>query len=74
MLLQKSNGTLELVVWDERLTGTDRVTVDLKRSIPSARIYDPTIGVAPVKTLDRVRSIAIDLTDHPLIIEIPSGR
>ncbi len=27
MLLQKSDGTFELVVWGERLKGTDEVTV-----------------------------------------------
>ena len=34
MLLQKSDGTFELVVWGERLKGSDDVTVHLGETVP----------------------------------------
>ena len=43
MLLQKSDGTFELVVWGERLKGSDDVTVQFGGTRPTVRIYDPTI-------------------------------
>jgi hypothetical protein len=45
LLRQKSDGTYELVVWDERLKGSDRVTVNLGGIHASVKLYDPTIGI-----------------------------
>jgi hypothetical protein len=73
LLLQHSDGTYQLIVWDERLKGEDHVTVKLGAASASARIYDPTIGVEPVQTLTNVSSIELTLSDHPLIIAIPPG-
>lgn len=72
LLLQKSNGAFELVVWDERPVGeaTDKVTVSLGGTHGSVNIYDVTAGVAPVQTLTNVSSVPLSLTDHPLILEI----
>jgi hypothetical protein len=74
LLLQHSDGTFQLVVWDERLSGQDRVTVDLGATRPSARIYDPTTGVEPVRTLINVGSLELSLSDHPVIIAISPGK
>jgi len=71
LLLQKSNGTLELVVWDEKMTGgTDAVTVNLGGPFASVRVYDPTVGTSAVQTLNNVTSVSLTLSDHPNIIEI----
>ncbi len=70
MLLQKSDGTFQLVVWNERLKGSDEITVDLGGTYPVAKVYDPTIGTEPVQTHREVKSLRLTLSDHPLIIAI----
>ena len=71
LLLRKADGRFELVVWDEKLSGgTDAVTVDLKTTRASVRVYDPTTGTAAVKTLTAVTSVPLTLSDHPVVIEI----
>ncbi|HEY6458684.1 MAG TPA: hypothetical protein VIY73_00995 [Polyangiaceae bacterium] len=71
LLLQKSDGTFELVVWDERFTtGSDTVTVDLKKVRPSVKVYDPTTGTTPVQTLSAVSTVSLTLSDHPNVLEL----
>ncbi len=70
-LLQKSDGTFELVIWDERLKGTDEVTVQLGATYPALKVYDPTIGTEPVQTASAVDSLTLTLSNHPLIVAIP---
>jgi hypothetical protein len=74
LLLQHSDGTFQLIVWDERLSGQDRVTVHLDLERASVRIYDPTIGVESVQTPTNVSSLELTLSDHPIVIAIPPGR
>jgi hypothetical protein len=69
-LFQKSDGTFELVIWNERLKGSDEVVVKLGATYPSVRVFDPTIGSDPIQTLGRIESLKLALSDHPLIIEI----
>jgi hypothetical protein len=71
LLLQSSDGTFQLIVWDERLNGQDRVKVDLGTTRRSMKVYDPTIGIEPIQTLRDINSLELVLTDHPLIIAIP---
>lgn len=71
LLLQKSDGTFELVIWSERFTGgSDDVTVDLGTERASVRIYDPTMGTAPTLSWKNVRTASLTLSDHPVILEI----
>jgi hypothetical protein len=70
MLLQKSDGTFQLVIWGERLKGTDEVTVQFGDTYPNVKIYDPTIGTDPIKTSTAVDSLKLTLSDHPLILAI----
>jgi hypothetical protein len=74
LLLQKSNGTFALVVWNERLSGSDTVTVQLGGTYASVTVYDPTIGTSPTQTLSNVSAVSLTLSDHPLVIEIPPGK
>jgi hypothetical protein len=74
LLLQLSDGTFQLIVWDERLSGQDRVRVDLGVTSETVRLYDPTIGVGPTQTLTAVDSLELTLSDHPIIIAISVGR
>jgi hypothetical protein len=74
LLLQSSDGTFLLVVWDERLSGQDRVTVRLGPTHAPIRIYDPTTGVEPVQAPTDVSSLELALSDHPMIIAISPSR
>jgi hypothetical protein len=71
LLLQKSTGTFELVVWDERPTGgSDSVTVNLTTPRATVKVYDPTTGSSPATTLHAVTSVPLTLGDHPMILEL----
>ncbi len=71
LLLQKSEGTFDLVVWGERFTGgSDNVTVNLGATHPTVEIYDPTVGAASTQTLTDIRSIGLTLSDHLVIVEV----
>ena len=74
LLLQRSDGTFQLIVWGERLSGQDRVTVRFAASHPSVKIYDPTLGTEPIETLNDVTSIELTLSDHPFVVAIPPSR
>jgi len=70
ILLQKSDGTFELVVWNERLKGADEVTVHLGGTYPAVKVYDPTIGTEPIQTQSGLNSLKLTLSDHPVIIAV----
>jgi hypothetical protein len=72
LLLQKSDGRFELIVWDDRPIGeaTDKVTVELGGIHHTVDIYDPTVGTTKVQTYNDVNSVQLTLTDHPLILEV----
>jgi hypothetical protein len=72
LLLERGDKTFELIVWGERLTGQDHVKISLAATHPSATIYDPTIGVKPIQILSNVNSIELRLTNHPVVIAIPT--
>ena len=73
LLLQHSDGRFQLVVWGERLSGEDRVTIRFGESHAAAKIYDPTIGVDPIRTLSDFNSLDITLSNHPVVIAISPG-
>ncbi|MHB1001874.1 MAG: glycosyl hydrolase [Armatimonadota bacterium] len=70
MLLQKSNGTFELVVWGEQVKGSSSIDVDLGDTYASVKVYDPTVGTSPIQTLKNVRSVSLTMSNHPFVIEI----
>ena len=72
MLIEKSNGTYELAVWDEEATGSDTVTVNLGATYGTVNLYDPTVGTSPTQTLTNASSVTLTLSDHPMIIELPA--
>ena len=58
LLLQKSNGKFVLVLWGERYAGgMDKVTVMLGKKHETVKIYDPTTGFTPVKTLREINEV-----------------
>lgn len=73
LLLQKSDGSFALVVWDERFTGgSDQVTIQLGTPATSVKVYDPTSGTSPIESWDQVSSLALTLSNSPVVIKIPA--
>jgi len=71
LLLQKSDGTFELVVWDEKFTGgSDEVKVNLGAKFASVKVFDPTVSADAAKTLENVDVVPLTLSNHPMIIEL----
>jgi hypothetical protein len=76
LLMQKANGTYDLVVWDDRPVGeaTDRVRVNLGASYPTVKVYDITKGTRAIQNISNVSSVPLSLTDHAVIVELRSRR
>ena len=71
LLLQKHDGTFELVVWNERYTGgSDDISVHLSSAAALAALFDPTLGTSAVRSLGRGNSIGLTLSNHPVIIQV----
>jgi hypothetical protein len=71
LLLVKSDGEFDLVIWDERASGADNVTVMFPAVQPRIQLYDITKGVGPIQDLAGVTKVDLKLTDHAVIIAIP---
>ncbi|WP_315833636.1 RHS repeat protein [Bradyrhizobium prioriisuperbiae] len=81
MVLGKSNGAYEIVVWAEPRIWDDAtdteisnpaqtVTVHLGSVHHSVKVYDPMSGTTPIAVYTDVKDIQISVSDHPMIIEI----
>ena len=70
LIIQKSTGTFELVVWDENVRGSDNVRINLGRTYAVVNIYDITAGTSPIQTITNVDFVSLNLNDHALIVEI----
>ncbi|MGH7042197.1 MAG: hypothetical protein ACREFY_08700 [Acetobacteraceae bacterium] len=73
LLLQKGAGRFDLIVWGERAHGGDVVTIDLGIPRKVVKVYDITMGTAPVRSFTNVASLRLALTDHAMIVEIDKG-
>ncbi len=69
LLMQKANGTYELVVWGEAFASQTQtnitVTLDVARVV---KVYDITKGTTPVQTFSG-QNVPLTLSDHALILE-----
>lgn len=72
LLLQHSRGTFQLVLWNERLKGTDRITLQFETPQSSISVFDPTRGLTPVSEAKNVSTLELTLGHHPLILMIPA--
>ncbi|WP_324741803.1 hypothetical protein U8326_00945 [Tsuneonella sp. CC-YZS046] len=64
----KSTGKRAVVVWGERVSGSDPARVDFGSPV-SVKIFDITRGKEPIDTLGSVRSVCLDLSDHAMVLE-----
>ena len=70
LLLQKSDGVFELVVWSELLKGSSAVTVRFGGPARSVTVFDPTVGSSATGVAEKRSSVDLVLTDHPVVLEI----
>jgi hypothetical protein len=71
LLLQKQDETFELVIWGENYKGgSDNIELGFDKEYDEVWIYDPSKGTLPVRILKNVRTIQLEMTNHPYIIEI----
>ena len=80
-LLEKSNGTFDIAVWQEPEIWDNNtaqaipdsaspVTITLAQTAQSVEVYDPLVGTAPIATYSDVSSVTVMVSDHPLIVEV----
>lgn len=82
ILLQKTDGTLYLVVWGERFKGgSDEIEIRLDDEIENIKVYNPAQydsenpgkGSEPVATYTDVSSVGLTMTNHPFILELTNS-
>ena len=70
LLMEKSDGTYELIVWGDQVPPESaNVIVNLGSSYPTVKVYDITSGTTPVQTQSNASSVPLTLSDHALIVE-----
>ena len=67
LLLRKASGEHDLVIWGEKVTGTTHVTVHFLAPTSGA-IFDVTTGTKPIAGFSARREVAVDVTDHAVIL------
>ena len=70
LLLQKSDGSFDLVIWNEQSRGRTDVTVTFATPQPSVEIFDIARGTAPVNSLRDTKELNLTLTDHAMILRV----
>jgi hypothetical protein len=84
LLLEKSNGTFDLALWNETqiwnpTTGNEiaapvaTTTVEFGQTQKVVLVFDPVLGTTPIAAYQNVQSIQVGLTDHPVIVEVPGA-
>jgi hypothetical protein len=69
LLMEKSNGTFQLAVWNES-DAAHNVTLNLGSAAQTVRIYDPLTGTSAIQTYSNASSVVVNVPDHPVIVEI----
>jgi serralysin len=73
LLMQKSDGSQWLALWDER-SGPHTVTVNLDATASQIQVFDPVTGTWAIAGANNSNSITVNLGNDPLLIEIdPAG-
>ena len=68
LLIQKSDGTDWLALWDET-AGTHSVTLSLATAASRILVFDPVTGTSSIAGANNASSITVSLGNDPLLIE-----
>ena len=69
LLLQHSGGAFQLVVWGEKIEGSDDVTVRFQTP-QFVKVYNPIVGTEPVEDLGRTATVKLKMSNHPYVLRI----
>jgi hypothetical protein len=70
LLIQKSDGAYVLAIWGDQVAGESaKVRINLGLTLSTVNVYDVTIGMSPIQTLNNVSSVSLTMTDHAFLIE-----
>ena len=83
LLLEKSNGTFDLVLWaefqiwdatteSEMVAPAETSTIQFAQAQNVVLVFDPLQGTMPISAYLNTQSIQVTLTDHPIIVETPT--
>jgi hypothetical protein len=81
LLMQKRDKVFDLVLWAEPAFWNEsthqpisvppsRVSVRLGATPRMVKVFDPIAGADPIRMTNGATAISVDITDHPLVIEI----
>jgi hypothetical protein len=81
LLLQKSNGEFDLILWQEIVSYDYRRQADIVNAPVSAiltlgqkahtiALYEPTAGAQPLHIYTDVVSVPLEIPDHPLVVKM----
>lgn len=70
LLLQRSDGTFQLVIWSERVEGEESITLQFGAKVASLAIYNPIVGSDPIDQRMNVSDVTVSLGHHPLVFNI----
>ena len=72
LLLEKSDGTYWLALWNEQqaLNTSHTVTLTLQGSASEVEIFDPLTGITALQTYHNTASVQVTVPDHPVLVEI----
>lgn len=70
LLLRHSDGSFQLVIWGEALTGESLVKVSLREKAKQVELYDVTKDTAPLATFRDTSEIEVGVSDHPLVLKL----
>ena len=78
LLMEKSSGAFDLAIWDEPAaaslaTAHDAITVSLGATYATVEVFDPTASTSAISVAHDVSAVALDITGHPLIVEVEPG-
>ena len=70
LLLLNSNGKFQLVIWGEKVSGSDEVTLTLGKKAKSIKVYNPVVSIEPILLATKGDQITLKVSDHPYIVEL----
>jgi hypothetical protein len=81
LLLEKSDGTFDILVWNEAPDWNPSteseisvqpigVTLSLGAAYSNISVFDPLKSAAPIASYSNTTSVQLSVTDHPLIVQL----
>lgn len=68
LLLHRPDGVWILILWNERVHGTDRVTVHFDRTHSQIHVHDPMADPTLLQTFSQASEMVLDLGRHPRVL------